>query len=418
MARDLKCEWTRTQKLKILPFIVDCSVQGNKLLTLFKERQSVCQGRCQNQSELLQCRFSYKIFGQYKEKCFPVCPIPNSFAAFDLKNPLAIWFVGRNFHFSQRMLHITVFCLLILTALTMSAPRQRDIFEKSHVLQIEKGIEVLNSNFNAEHLTEAPYLHFTKTPKAVEIAVGNELVLKCEAIGIPPPIIEWFLLFHLLTKSLAIQFLKIKVELTVLTLLLSDFAPAAISETFTDTNYGGTSSSSGSSFSKLRLKAYNGNVIHAIDESNAAEKLHNAGLNTIQYGVTASKMVVPCIKTKDTAEYKCLASNGHQKLEKEKAKCWHKHSPPVISMWTDGRFERSGATVQLFCRVNGTPQSNITWYNEENCKLDNVKKYKILSNGDLVIYDTQWEDLGVYTCIASNEYGQDRIMAFFYPTEP
>ncbi|EJW78616.1 immunoglobulin I-set domain-containing protein [Wuchereria bancrofti] len=253
------------------------------------------------------------------------------------------------------MLHITVFCLLILTALTMSAPRQRDIFEKSHVLQIEKGIEVLNSNFNAEHLTEAPYLHFTKTPKAVEIAVGNELVLKCEAIGIPPPIIEW---------------------------------------------------------------AYNGNVIHAIDESNAAEKLHNAGLNTIQYGVTASKMVVPCIKTKDTAEYKCLASNGHQKLEKEKAKCWHKHSPPVISMWTDGRFERSGATVQLFCRVNGTPQSNITWYNEENCKLDNVKKYKILSNGDLVIYDTQWEDLGVYTCIASNEYGQDRIMAFFYPTEP
>ncbi|VDO07024.1 unnamed protein product [Brugia timori] len=72
----------------------------------------------------------------------------------------------------------------------------------------------------------------------------------------------------------------------------------------------------------------------------------------------------------------------------------------------------------MFCRVNGTPQSNITWYNEENCKLDNVKKYKILANGDLMIYDTQWEDLGVYTCIASNEYGEDRIMAFFYPTEP
>ncbi|KAK6110600.1 Immunoglobulin I-set domain family protein [Brugia pahangi] len=262
------------------------------------------------------------------------------------------------------MLHVTVFYLLILTSLTISTLRQRDIFEKSHIVETDTGkdIEVLNSNFNAEHLTEAPYLHFTKTPKAVEIAVGNELVLKCEAIGIPPPIIEW---------------------------------------------------------------AYNGNIIHAIAESNAAEKLHNADLNTIQYGVTASKMVVPCIKTKDTAEYKCLASNGHQKLEstttvvvEEKAKCWRKHSAPVISMWTDGRFEISGATVQLFCRVNGTPQSNITWYNEENCKLDNVKKYKILANGDLVIYDTQWEDLGVYTCIASNEYGEDRIMAFFYPTEP
>ncbi|VDO16540.1 unnamed protein product, partial [Brugia timori] len=173
------------------------------------------------------------------------------------------------------MLHVTVFYLLILTSLTISTLRQRDIFEKSHVVEtdIGKDIEVLNSNFNAEHLTEAPYLHFTKTPKAVEIAVGNELVLKCEAIGIPPPIIE------------------------------CDFAPAAISETFTDTNYGSTSSSLGS-LSKLRLKyrAYNGNIIHAIVESNAAEKLHNADLNTIQYGVTASKMVVPCIKTKDTAE--------------------------------------------------------------------------------------------------------------------
>ncbi|VDO62503.1 unnamed protein product [Onchocerca flexuosa] len=180
-------------------------------------------------------------------------------------------------------------------------------------------------------------------------------------------------------------------------------------------------------------RIYNDNVIHAVNESNAVEKLYNVGLNTIQLAVTASKILVPCNGTKNTAEYKCLANNGHQKLEstttvaflsfftelsEEKAKCSRKHSPPTINVWTDSRFERSGATVQLFCRINGTPQPSVTWYNEENHKLNDVKKYKILSNGDLIIYDTQWEDLGVYTCVASNEYGEDRITAFFYPTEP
>ncbi|KAM3726099.1 Zwei Ig domain protein [Dirofilaria immitis] len=267
---------------------------------------------------------------------------------------------------TTRMLHVAVFTtiyLLILIILTVSTPNQRNIFEKSHIVQmdIQKNVDALNFNLNAEHLTEAPYLHFTKTPREVEIVAGNEFMLKCEAVGIPPPVIEW---------------------------------------------------------------THNGNVIYAVDESNAAEKLHNAGLITIQYGVTASKMIIPCIGAKNTTEYKCLASNGHQKLEstttvvvEENAKCSQNYSLPTINMWTDGRFERSGATVQLFCRVNGTPQPNVTWYNEENYKLNDIKKYNILSNGDLIIHDTEWEDLGVYICIASNEYGQDRIMAFFYPTE-
>lgn len=127
-------------------------------------------------------------------------------------------------------------------------------------------------------------------------------------------------------------------------------------------------------------------------------------------------------------------------------------------MWTDGRFERSGAAVQLFCRVDGSLQPKITWYNEENIQLNDIKKYevredlamhwikhkriflksfiirpiqhitfelrserinvKVLENGDLLIHSAQWEDLGVYTCVATNEYGQDRVSAFFYPTEP
>lgn len=31
-------------------------------------------------------------------------------------------------------------------------------------------------------------------------------------------------------------------------------------------------------------------------------------------------------------------------------------------MWTDGRLERPGVTVQLICRANGIPQPTIRWY--------------------------------------------------------
>ncbi|VDM97671.1 unnamed protein product [Thelazia callipaeda] len=213
-----------------------------------------------------------------------------------------------------------------------------------------------------EHLTEIPYLHFTKTPREIETITNEDLVLKCEAIGIPPPIIEW---------------------------------------------------------------AYNGKLMYAVDESNDVEKVYNAGLRTIQNGVTASKIVIPCTSTKTVTQYKCLANNQHYKLEtittitnEGSTNCSHKLSSPVINMWTDGRFERSGATVQLFCRIHDNLKSNITWYNEASVKLENAKKYKIMKNGDLIIHDTVWEDMGVYTCVASNEFGEDRIMAFFYPTQP
>lgn len=171
--------------------------------------------------------------------------------------------------------------------------------------------------------------------------------------------------------------------------------------------------------------AYNGNVIRPEEEFNTVEKLFNTGLGTIQNSVTASKLVLPCVTPNRSGEYKCLANNGYQKLEtaltvsvEGNAKCVHTHSGPTISMWTDGRFERSGAAVQLFCRVDGSLQPKITWYNEENSQLNDFKKYEVLENGDLLIHSAQWEDLGVYTCVATNEYGQDRVSAFFYPTEP
>lgn len=42
----------------------------------------------------------------------------------------------------------------------------------------------------------------------------------------------------------------------------------------------------------------------------------------------------------------------------------------------------------------------------------------MLENGDLLITKLAWEHMGSYTCIASNERGQDQKELFLYPTSP
>ena len=39
-----------------------------------------------------------------------------------------------------------------------------------------------------------------------------------------------------------------------------------------------------------------------------------------------------------------------------------------------------------------------------------------LDNGDLLIKGINWEDnMGLYTCVAENQYGRDEVKTFLYP---
>ncbi|XP_022251411.1 zwei Ig domain protein zig-2-like [Limulus polyphemus] len=92
--------------------------------------------------------------------------------------------------------------------------------------------------------------------------------------------------------------------------------------------------------------------------------------------------------------------------------------PARIYMWTRFRFERQGNDVQLFCRSSELPESYVTWSRgEENAQLENGEKYMILNNGDLIIRDISWEDMGIYTCNARNAFGSDTALAFLYPVK-
>lgn len=41
--------------------------------------------------------------------------------------------------------------------------------------------------------------------------------------------------------------------------------------------------------------------------------------------------------------------------------------------------------------------------------------FQLLSNGDLIIHDLSFEDMGMFKCIASNDNGEDMQETFVYP---
>jgi len=172
-------------------------------------------------------------------------------------------------------------------------------------------------------------------------------------------------------------------------------------------------------------------------DDNRVEQQYNTGLVTIQNGVTASRISY-CIDATSTVE--CIANNGYIKrtqthvvvnesdantrtcharsLKREDNK-WNVETAPMIHMWTDGRFERLNAVVQLYCRAYARPPPVVYWTHENGTIVDNDgSTYQTLSNGDLLIMANSGAASGQYTCHAVNEHGKDNVHSYFYATMP
>ena len=86
-------------------------------------------------------------------------------------------------------------------------------------------------------------------------------------------------------------------------------------------------------------------------------------------------------------------------------------------MWTKSRLELMGSDVRLFCRSQGYPKPNISWLSPDGSVLVSGDKTSILEDGDLIIRDLRWEDMGGYQCLASNQDGDDKTTTFVYPMQ-
>lgn len=127
----------------------------------------------------------------------------------------------------------------------------------------------------------------------------------------------------------------------------------------------------------------------------------------------------------------CEATSGNQiardevKITVSKAryltnKVWSYRSAfeaPRIVFFDVMYLDEMGKDAVLPCRVENYGESKVIWLNSMKEVLDEATddRYVITSNGDLMIRNIEWNDMGAYTCVASNKHGEDNITTFLYP---
>lgn len=150
---------------------------------------------------------------------------------------------------------------------------------------------------------------------------------------------------------------------------------------------------------------------------------------------TWSRLFLDCLTPRDQGTYTCVAETPYSRVssdtrvnisERRPANlepfCLNKRSfglPARIYMWTRFRFEQQGSDVQLFCRSSGLPKPEVIWSRgDDNRPIEDDKKHMVLDNGDLLIRNIRWKDVGIYTCTAQNDLGSDMTLTFLYPVKP
>ncbi|XP_067129473.1 zwei Ig domain protein zig-2-like isoform X1 [Centruroides vittatus] len=166
-----------------------------------------------------------------------------------------------------------------------------------------------------------------------------------------------------------------------------------------------------------------------IDEESSTDEVINSDVEAHTITMVKSRLYLDCVTPDDAGEYTCVIENAYEKksknvkveiMESEEDLCVDKEisSSARINLWTTRMLKTQGYDVRLICRSEGSPTPKITWLDTEQNPISDSYKYKLMENGDLIIYDLKWEDMGHYTCLSENSRGSDTAVLFLYPLLP
>lgn len=167
------------------------------------------------------------------------------------------------------------------------------------------------------------------------------------------------------------------------------------------------------------------------DELDMKEE-NERSFSKLEIASTTSRLYLECLSMEDEADYTCVAETGKLResstsrltvSSSDERKCLNKmlfgQAPRIVS-WTKTMLENQGENTKLMCRAEGVPKPSIKWLDprEEEIDSEDTGKYEILPNGDLIVRNLKWSDMGNYVCTAENNHGTARAEIFLYPANP
>ncbi|KAG8185822.1 hypothetical protein JTE90_002045 [Oedothorax gibbosus] len=263
------------------------------------------------------------------------------------------------------MLHRTLFVVLVTIPCVMS--RHIEHSESRRETPVNENV---HRDDNNDERTGLPRTHLrlhSKPPRVLQTTEGSNEILECQAGGSPLPRIYWM---------------------------------------------------------------KNGRQVSQIDPIDEARPKATNDEARLDIGSTSSRLYLDCGTTRDRDEYTCVAENAYHRegttttvrvaSSTSDEGCTKKDGgqAPRILTWTKTALENQGQDLRVVCRVEGEPRPRVQWLNPREDRIEENAKFQISMNGDLLIRNLKWKDMGNYICVAENIHGTARAEAFVYPATP
>ncbi|XP_077188775.1 hemicentin-1 isoform X2 [Paroedura picta] len=266
------------------------------------------------------------------------------------------------------------------------------------------------------HVQEPPAIQVPTG--TLEVILNNPIVLPCEAVGVPRPVITW--------QKEGINVITTGNRHTILPSGSLQITRATVEDAGTYMCV--AQNPAGTALGKIKLKIqvppairpHPEEYVVVLDkpatllceaEGNPAPEIvwHKDGQQVVeslqQRILSTGALQIAFARTTDAGRYTCTATNvagsGSSNVE------LIVHVPPKIRTTEDQYAVAENSQVVLPCSADGIPTPSINWKKDGFLLKSTVGKYTAGQYGNLIVDNAVPEDSGNYTCIASSIAGED-----------